>query len=398
MAEPLARYDHIEGMEGKVPVGCQIAIGLKLANGNIQPGSNDRFYVKVAAADRPGKAGVRVLHPAFEAYNNAPKDRRQVMYGNFVHAEQSAAWTHQLMAYVLGKRDGRDWPAHPRRKPSCVGDGVKATRYFGEHGEDDFREIACPHHACPFYGTDCKAFGRVYFRPDWAALGFPNLPPILARWETRSPQNVDAWVGFWKYIQEQAQAWGLPGLSAYAIPFAMSIQRKTNPAEKSNYPIISVSVNGDLLRIIHAQRKAIQAAGGVLALPAFAGAEDDEENAPDALAESWAELSPGPIEVPHEVVVESASEPEPPASQPLGKQTKREQRSKEERERLAAAALAAKVAERRATDYAVNAWGQIPRHLSADRFAELLKWVEAGGPKSPPPAPAQPATDGSLFS
>lgn len=314
MTVALAEYHGIEGLQGKEPVGAVLSIGLKRPDGKIQPGSNDAFFVKRVY---PDKGGVRPLHPDFTRYNSLPKEERALIRGNIVHVTRDDAWDHQLKAQVL---PGDKWPAHPGKLPACVGDGVRAMRYYGkaEGGDHDFREIECPHELCEFRqgkAPSCKPYGRLYFRPNWRKMGL-DLPPLLMKWDTRSWNNVKSFVGFWEYVEAQAASMGLKEAVIYGLPFVLGLERKTNPEQKTSFPVVSVTVDGDLLAFFAYQRKQIEEAGGALQLPASAGARDPEENDPETLAVSFVELQPGmPGEVvtPPEPEPDEAPETEPPA-------------------------------------------------------------------------------------
>lgn len=282
------RFDGIEGLEGKEPVGAVVTIGEKGEKGN--PTHTDRFFVKSVHEEKRGEIRIRPAHPAFAAYNSADPAKRQSLSGNIVHETRHQAFQYQLRALVLpGKK------AHPNMRPACEGDGTSARRFYGigEDGSEDFRDIPCPNELCEFrQGNEkvCKPFGRIYFRPRWAA-GSP-LPAPLMKLTTQSWYSIRAFIGFFDYVEGIAKQLGIENPVLFGIPFTLTLQRKSLPLKQRAFPVLTISPDFDPIEFFMRQREQIKLAGGTMrALPA-ASAIDPEENEPEAIAADVRAITP----------------------------------------------------------------------------------------------------------
>lgn len=293
----LPEYRGIAGLEGREPVGAVLTIGVKGPRGN--PTDTDRFHLVVPTM---GADGRRALHPDFKRWHAAPIDHRQVVHANLVHVTEEDAWGYRLKAQVL---PGDRWPAHPDKRPACEGDGVTATRYFGETGTDDFREIPCPNEACEFRQgkpKPCGAFGTLYFRIRWPEG--VSLPSPLVKWSTASWNSVRNVEGFFEHVRTQAEELGVESPSLYGLSFSMTLSRKTKPSERAAFPVVSISPECDLVDFFLAQRRRRAELGGgeLKLLPA--GARDPEESTPEEAFADFATITPGHVKKPSSGVTE----------------------------------------------------------------------------------------------
>lgn len=306
--QPMQRFDSIEGLHSKEPVGAVLTIGRKGTSG--APVETDRFFI---VQPSEGDDRVRAQHPAFAAFNGAKPEARQSITCALVHAEMEDSWLHYLRAQVLGG----DWPTHPQMKPACQGDGKTALRLYavGKDGApDDYREIPCPNDLCEFRQGNvkkCKPFGRLYFRPIWKD-GSP-LPTPLMKWTTASWNNVAAVKGFFEHVEHQAEQLGLGDYTLYGLPFTITLGKKKKPQQGRAFPVITITPAMDLIAFFMAQRRQLLEAGaGPLALSA--GNRDVEEV--EAESSDYQAIVPG---LPGEVIDVEARvvEPAPDTGEPV---------------------------------------------------------------------------------
>jgi hypothetical protein len=278
------QYDHIEGLEGREPVGAVLTIGIKGPKG--APVENDRFFF---VSPFENEKGVRPQLPRFSTFNEAEPVHRQQITGAFQHHRIEDAFEFYLRAQVLGGKH----PTPPRRRPACQGDGEKATRYHGEDdsGEDDWREIDCPNELCEFRLGDakrCKPMARLYFMPYWERGKLPN--PVT-KWTSRSWNSVSNLVGFFDHIRAQALGLGMGDFSIYGLTFTLTLGRKTNAKLKRSFPVVSISPNISLVEFFMGQRQMIEAAGGKLQLAA--GTTSEVEQSEDVIDADFDSITPG---------------------------------------------------------------------------------------------------------
>mgnify|MGYP006921307267 CR=1 FL=1 len=288
-------YSSIEGLEPRLPLGAALCLGIKGPSG--APTQTDRFFFVSPYDSTEGKFSVRPQLASFRAFNEADVKDRQSIKGNLLHSRQEDCFYHHLRAQVLTPKE--KWPAHPQKRPACVGDGHNATRYFGQTGTDDFRPIPCPGELCPFRqgaSKACKPFLQLLFRPRWKE-GSP-LPTPLTKLTSGSWYSAAAILGFFTHVREQAAQLGIESFSLYGLPFVLSVHMKTKPQASQRFPVLSMSPDTDLIGFLLAQREQLDRIGGhaPLALPAVA-LTDAEMRSPEVLASDAALIS-GPVSKP----------------------------------------------------------------------------------------------------
>lgn len=275
--------DGIRGLDGREPVGAVLCIGRKGERG--EPIENDRFFFVVPHAEGSGRDARRAQHPAFQAFNAADPERRRVIYGNLVHARRQDCFEYHLRNQVEAGK-----PAHPDMRPFCIGDGDRAVRWFAAGGPQDFRDITCPNEKCEFRlgaKPSCKPWMRFLFRPRWPSTKAP-LPSPLTKLTSQSWHSVAAFRGLFRYVGEQATAFGLPSFSLFGLPIMITLERKTKPSERRSFPIMAVTVDGDLHEFLWAQRaRAIEVAQPIAALT------DREQQDPAEMFMDRATITPG---------------------------------------------------------------------------------------------------------
>lgn len=288
-------YSGIEGLEPRLPLGAALCLGIKGPSG--APTQTDRFFFVSPYDSTEGKFSVRPQLASFRAFNEADVKDRQSIKGNLLHSRQEDCFYHHLRAQVLTPKD--KWPAHPAKRPACVGDGHNATRYFGETGADDFRPIPCPGDLCQFrQGTvkACRPFLQLLFRPRWKEGS--SLPTPLTKLTSGSWYSAAAILGFFTHVKEQAHQLGIENFSLYGLPFVLSVHMKTKPQANQRFPVLSMSPDTDLIGFLLAQRENLDRIGGhvTLALPAVS-LTDPEMRSAEVLASDAALIS-GPISKP----------------------------------------------------------------------------------------------------
>lgn len=277
----------IKGLTAKEPIGVVATIGHKGERG--QPTDTDRFFLVQATAEKVGQIEIRPPHPAFRSFNSADPLDRQVLRGNLVHRTSTECWEHHLTAQLLPRL-----PMHPARAPHCTGDGVRAQRWDGQV----FQSIGCPNELCEYRQGDkkpCGAFGRVLFRLRWKE-GSP-LPSLLCKLTTKSWHSVAAWLGFFREVEEQARILG-GDLGIYGVPFVISLSKKTMASRGRAFPVLSISVDGDL-QAFFVQRASHLRAAQLEHVAPLAALTDGEQQAPEVIAEDIDTITPG-ISVPAE--------------------------------------------------------------------------------------------------
>lgn len=270
----------IEGVEGREPVGAILRVGQKL-NAKSAPRDRDRFFIA-----RPWQSGdkIRPLHHGFAKYNAAALEHRTDIDAVLVHATEEECLHYQLSAWRLpGQRP-------PPKGPACRGDGLVAIRQIGE----DSREITCPNRQCEYrvgLQPTCKPLLRALFRPIWPEReGKSVFPTPLMRFESRSWNTVEAWVGFFRHIREQAHHLGVERPSLYGFRFQISLTEKTSPvAGGRKFPVVTPTPSTDVQSFLIEQgrrRQQLEAAP--------VGMLDPASHDPDEAAVVEVELSGAP--------------------------------------------------------------------------------------------------------
>jgi len=237
----------IKGLKGRDQVGCVVSVGVKSEKGF--PTETDRWHI----VNPREEAGIRHLHPAFQAFNTARPDLRKVLKGNIVHAHMDDCFEHHLKAQVIKS------PAHPNKKPQCVGDGVNAVRWIGP-GPDDFKNIKCPHDLCEFRQKKpplCKPWMRFLFKVRWQE-GSP-LPTPLAKFTSGAWNTTANFKGFFDSFYEAAKNLNIENPQMFGLPFIMSLAYQTKPSAKSKFPVVTISSEVDPIDFFLAQRKNMDA-------------------------------------------------------------------------------------------------------------------------------------------
>lgn len=297
MSNPLRRYEGINGLTPRDPIGAVLTVGTKGPKGN--PTDTDRFYFKVADSVKVGDQLTKPLHPGFASFNTAEVTHRQTISGNLVHATQAEAFHYSLSAQVLGPSWKHFPTAHPNRLPICSGDGTKATRLYGiSEGREDWREIDCPNSICEYRQgkvKPCKPAMRFLFRPRWKSGS--TLPTPLTLLLSHAWNTASRLLGFFKHVEDQARQLGLSEFSLYGLPFVMTLGYKTKPSEASRFPVISISPDADLISFFLAQREQLARIGAGAAPRAALPASlvEPEQNDPAKVAEDFAEIEPGRV-------------------------------------------------------------------------------------------------------
>ncbi len=236
----------IKDLRGRDPIGAVVTIGVKHKERGF-PTETDRWHIVNAREE----AGIRHLHSAFGAFNSAPVEKRKVIRGNLVHATAADCFEYHLKAQVIKK------PAHPDKRPACVGDGIHAIRWMGGDA-DNFENIKCPNDRCEFRMTKpatCKPFSRLLFKLRWQ--DGVALPTPLVKFTTGSWNTVANLKGFFDYIEESANQLGLKDYTLFGFPFLMTLQYQTKASVQSRFPVVHISPEIEPVDFFRMQRKNI---------------------------------------------------------------------------------------------------------------------------------------------
>lgn len=299
----MGEYRGIEGLVGRRGVDAAVSVGRKLPNGNIDPGSKDRFWIVMPHEDG---SGTRPPHPDFAAFNGAPAERRKTLYGNLCHATEAELFEYGRRAPKLPA----PWTNHPDRRPACVGNGVKALRYFGREEVEgprgglsvlnDFREINCPGDACEYSQggkPPCKSHFRFWFRVSWPQTE-SGLRPAQVVLASKSWNNVAVWRGFFDRIEQFAKDFRLREWSLFGLPIKLTLVERTKPSIKARYPTIQLTEDCDLVEFFADQRRHVEAAGGESLRQLVTGAQDPREQEDEVVAGDFAMITPGHVTKP----------------------------------------------------------------------------------------------------
>jgi hypothetical protein len=302
----------IAGITPREPIGAVLRIGRKNPDRG-QPEMNDQFFIvephqSPLMVQRGGKSvdvGQRRPHPDFAFYNSLPADKRRTFYGMLVHATEAEAgdWRYNAMELpgTMPKKDGGvAWPKVPGFKGAACSseDGRTASRLYGigEKGELDYREIPCPNKACEFQqrfsslpkgvkNPPCGSYGRLYFMPRWKAADYemeevPRFQRPPMKWITGSVGSVANLIGFFDSLAAFVDQ-GLrrqPGeIGYYGVPFVLRLGMSTNPKEKTRFPVVRVTPDGEFADFFMGREQQLRMAGaGELKLIATAATDPDE--------------------------------------------------------------------------------------------------------------------------
>lgn len=383
-----ALFDGIEGVEGAVPFGAIVSVGVKGPRGN--PTRTDRFFISSTGFEDVGASGGgyrnlrHPLDPRFAEFNSLDDtDRRAgVLRGNLLFQHRDDNLNYHLLAQQLSA-DGKDgetphgggtWETPPRSMPSCVGDGKAAQRYAGMvDGEPTFLDIKCPNKLCPFRMTKkkvCGAFGRLYFRLRWPE-GNP-LPSLLVRYQTHGWDTVENMVGLFGAVETVADGLGMdPSSWGFAgLPFEMSVGTKKQPDKGRSFPVVKFAVEDvpAFLRWQVEQREYLIAAPRSVALIAE-GSEVDESSL-EAVGEAVAHITPG--------IPGSTDEPDPVEAEAVEIEAKRFTAAKVEKLRGSAKDLADMSADDLDT-WCIEQWGVPLTELPPTRETDILAEIKTRG-------------------
>ncbi len=238
-------YDGIKGIEARMVAGAKLGVGVKRQARGF-PVEKDRFHILMP---RAGHGGFREAHPAFGWFNQAAPEKRRVVYGAFV----GGSWSDgSVSAYNMTdvSRLG-DLPRQPRGKSWCTGNGVQATRYSGEKGPDDFRQIRCMGERCRFrtmQGKPCKSQTLVYFRPVWPKVVLEAAappPPLLFRFDSGSVITFSTWQGVREQMDKAAAGLGLNRYTPSGLPLVFTLSEGTNKEKRTRYNYVAISLGVD---------------------------------------------------------------------------------------------------------------------------------------------------------
>lgn len=287
----------IVGFGGREPIGAALSVGIKGPNG--APVKTNRFFIVRPVAD----GQIRAPHPAFARFNEtSPRanedqkvhdEARAHVRGILVHSREVDCFTYRLQGQVIKGAE------HPRKAPSCMGDGARALRWSPQ--ADDYLSIPCPNTTCPYRSSvngkrpECGPHAKLLFQ-----LRFESFPSMLCKFTSNGNETTDAILGFFRTLTGQARQLGIMGeVSVYGVPFELTISRKSNAKAGTKWPVVHMSTDFPpgltlqdyLLRQAEARRQLTGASTLLLGTAVAVG--DDATD--DALADDAMSLRPGCI-------------------------------------------------------------------------------------------------------
>lgn len=293
----------IKGLEGREPVGVVLSIGRKDPQRGF-PTDKDRFYLVQPRETSIDGKGVRPAHPMFTVFNQAAPEHRRVIRGNIVHANERDCFEWHLKAQVLDRK------GHPNRRPCCVGDGARATRWMGG-APDNFAEIDCPHDLCPYRQKtppDCKPWMRMLFQLNWKE-GSP-MPAMLCKFTSAAWNTTANFRGFFDSIHTAAAQLGIRDYTLFGYPFVLTLTEQTKPSANSRFPVVTITPSVNPVEFFQMQAQMRQQ---LAEAPAFMALPDPEQQASYTLYEDVRGVSRGEAEFP--TAHEEIAQPDPPQAQ-----------------------------------------------------------------------------------
>jgi len=211
------------------------------------------------------EAPSRLPHPAFSLFNAADPTKCQTIRAVLVNSSERDAYKKSLGVFKA-----------PGGKPSppngwwCQGDANNARRWDG----NKFMSIPCPGQMCEYQqdgsgpmgkGTHCKCNLSLIAQFKWDSRA--NLPEVVFEWDSKGWTNAGYMDGLFKQVDEAAGVLGYkPGeLPVIGLPIVMQLSEKTKPGK--SYPVVNISVDGNLFRWVQEAHELHRTAGGQRALP-----------------------------------------------------------------------------------------------------------------------------------
>lgn len=271
------RFQGIEGLSGRTPVGAVLRVGIKGKSG--APTDRDRFYV---CQPRMDGTKSRPLDERFAAFNNAdPKYRRDVD-AYLVHVNPNDSYNVSLGCYRPGGA-----PTAPDNRFFCVGDGRVAERWDpradnpeSPNGKGAFVQIACANDACIYrqkkhQRDGCKPNVTLLFQPQWPDGS--SLPTPLMRLDSHSWNSGRNLLGFFEFLNEQIDGLMVQGVlkhrpSLYGLRFKISLREETSTVENGRrFPVLTFTpletVSEWLLRMAQNTNTITETYAGLLSIP-----------------------------------------------------------------------------------------------------------------------------------
>jgi len=272
-------HGNIQGIEGlvghgegrKQAIGAVITIGTRDKQKGF-PTDKEKFHIKKTQAITIQNGGRSFLYrehdPDFWRFNQSDKlELRQAIRFHIVHPiNLSTGWDGIIDAFQFNLKAYQipRIPQHEKKFPTCVGNGIQATRWNGE----EFLDIKCPNNLCQFRNGKqkfCKPYARFTFQLRWPEHeAWAILPTPLVKFETHSWYNIDkVLMPFFAGLHKQAEALGIKDYSLYGLPGVLKLGKRVAGQGKV-VPSISIATdfqNGMTLQgfLLNQKRQLIEA-------------------------------------------------------------------------------------------------------------------------------------------
>ena len=248
-------FQGIDGLTGhgegrKQAIGAVVTIGTRHPEKGF-PTDQGQFYIKKPQAITNQNGGRSFLYrepdPDFWRFNQSDKpELRQTIRFHIVHPiNLSNGWESIIDAFQFNLKAYQipGIKLHEKKFPTCVGNGIKATRWNGS----EFMDIKCPNNLCQFRQgktKTCKPYARFTFQIRWPEHeAWSVLPTPLVKFETHSWHNIDkVLMPFFAGLHKQAQALGLNNYSLYGLPGVLKLGKRVAGTGKV-VPSISIATD-----------------------------------------------------------------------------------------------------------------------------------------------------------
>lgn len=331
MAHDNAFPTGIAGLSGREPISALLTVSRKDPR-NGAPIEKDRMHIQAAEMTQGEffkkngegyKAPVHLPHPSFAAFNTAEPVRRRSIPAKLAHVtlaecfeysrkcDKAPAWTN-----ANGVRCPAI-PAHPKKAPVCIGNGIEAKRWNGT----EYVTIPCPGDQCMYAahgprndytkqpekcpcGPAMRFIARFDFPPTVKKLPdgtetVVRLPSVPFKFASKAWNTTREFVGFFDAFKRTCAGFGVDynDVPLFGMPIVLTLTERLNmdASPPSRFPVVSIQMGGDadLIAWIEYQlqkRQHLLTMAKAQTLPALT---DRDQQAPEVLAADF-EVVAGP--------------------------------------------------------------------------------------------------------
>jgi hypothetical protein len=252
----------VGGLRPREPIGCVLEVVQKVPDKDgkwrvIRPftggGEGARWSFGIfgsspSATMQRGSATVpiREPHPSFHAFNTAHPDLTAMVNCLIVHAREEGC-----LKYHRGAFQAPPGSKQPERGWWCRGDGQHAERWEGA----GLKAISCLADKCQYsidgsgpkgrdgvgQGVWCKKNMTFIAQFVWLRKDTP-WPRLVFQLGSKSGANLDAAVGLFASVREQAANLGVPDVSFTGLPVTLTAGEHFQKRKGRHYPLVGFSL------------------------------------------------------------------------------------------------------------------------------------------------------------